>query len=150
MSSHKTIYLPTPADIEQAKTASGTLSKYVDAKRLQLVIQHHNGEPDEFVLPGLALQILQGVLSEISKGNSICLNSHRRELNTEEAAELLNVSQSFLVCLLENGDIPFRKIGAHSRVLLRDILEYKESIDRQRNQALDDLAAFSQDEKMGY
>lgn len=150
MGAQKIVHLPTPADVEQAKISSRTLSKYADVDRVQLAIRGCNGESDDLVLPGHVLQILLDVLSEMSKGNAISLIPHHQELSTQEAANLLNVSRPFLVGLLEKGDIPFRKVGAHRRVLLRDILGYKENTDRQRVQALDDLAALSQDEEMGY
>lgn len=150
MGAQKIVHLPTPADIEQAKISSRTLSKYADVDRVQLAIRGCNGESDDLVLPGHVLQILLDVLSEMSKGNAISLIPHHQELSTQEAANLLNVSRPFLVGLLEKGDIPFRKVGAHRRVLLRDILGYKESTDRQRVQALDDLTTLSQEEEMGY
>ncbi|MEZ5508162.1 MAG: excisionase family DNA-binding protein [Gammaproteobacteria bacterium] len=150
MSAHTTVLLPTPADIDQAKISSQTLAKYADVDRVQLTIRGCDGESDELVLPEPALQILVNVLSEISKGNAISLIPHHQELSTQEAANLLNVSRPFLVGLLEKGDIPFRKVGAHRRVLLGDLLGYKESTDHQRVQALDDLAALSQEDEMGY
>lgn len=52
--------------------------------------------------------------------------------------------------LVKKGVIPFRKVGAHRLVLLQDVLDYKERIDQQRNQTLDELSQRSQDEGMGY
>lgn len=150
MSAHKIVHLPTPAEVEQAKASSRTLSKYADVERVQLALRGCNGESDDLVLPGHVLQILLDALSEISKGNAISLIPHHQEVSTQEAASLLNVSRPFLVGLLEKGEIPFRKVGAHRRVLLTDILEYKERCDHQRAEALDELAAFSQENDMGY
>lgn len=150
MSAQKIVHLPTPAEVEQAKASSRTLSKYADVERVQLALRGCNGESDDLVLPGHVLQILLDVLSEMSKGNAISLIPHHQEVSTQEAASLLNVSRPFLVGLLEKGEIPFRKVGAHRRVLLTDILEYKERCDHQRTEALDELAAFSQENDMGY
>ena len=150
MSAPQIIHLPTSAEAEQAKISSRTLSKYTDADRVQLSLRGSNGESDDLVLPGHVLQILLDVLSEMSKGNAISLIPHHQEVSTQEAANLLNVSRPFLVSLLEKGEIPFRKVGTHRRVLLKDVLAYKEQTDRLRTQALDDLAALSQAEDMGY
>ena len=150
MSAQKIVHLPTPDEVEQAKISSRTLSKYADVDRVKLSLRGCNGESDDLVLPGHVLQILLDVLSEISKGNAISLIPVHQEISTQEAANLLNVSRPFLVGLLEKGEVPFRKVGAHRRVLLRDVLAYKESIDQKRAQSLDELTALSQGEGMGY
>lgn len=150
MSTQKIVHLPTQSEVEQAKQSSRTLSKYSSSDRVQLSIRGNNGESDDLVLPGHVLEILLDVLSEMSQGNAISLIPYHQEISTQEAANLLNVSRPFLVKLLEQGDIPFRKVGAHRRVLLQQVLNYKEQIDQQRSQALDELAQVSQNEGMGY
>jgi len=150
MNASKLAHLPTPQEIEQAKQSSRTLSKYTSAERVQLSLRGSNGEADELILPGHVLQILLDVLAEMSKGNAISLLPTHQELSTQEAAALLNVSRPFLVGLLEKQEIPFRKVGSHRRVYLKDVLEYKERIDQRRSQALDQLAEISQKEPMGY
>ena len=150
MSAQNIVHLPTPAEVEEAKVASRTLSKYAGVERVTLSLRGCNGESDDLVLPGHVLQILLDVLSELSKGNAISLVPHNQEVSTQEAAGLLNVSRPFLVGLLEKGEMPFRKVGVHRRVLLMDVLEYKERCDHQRTKVLDELTKFSQDKDMGY
>tara|TARA_R110002072_G_scaffold271208_2_gene431166 strand:- start:10851 stop:11303 length:453 start_codon:yes stop_codon:yes gene_type:complete len=150
MSAQKIVHLPTVAEMEQAKVSSRTLSKYADVDRVQLSLRGSNGESDDLVLPGHVLQILLNVLSEMSRGNAISLIPYHQEISTQEAANLLNVSRPFLVGLLEQNKIPFRKVGAHRRLLLQDLLDYKELIEQSRSQTLDELARLSQDEGMGY
>lgn len=75
---------------------------------------------------------------------------YHQEISTQEAANLLNVSRPFLVSLLESKHIPFRKVGAHRRVLFTDVMAYKEKADQRRASALNELSALSQDEDMGY
>ncbi|MAC22810.1 excisionase family DNA-binding protein, partial [Marinobacter sp.] len=115
MSAQKIVHLPTAAEVEQAKLSSRTLSKYADVDRVQLSLRGSNGEADELVLPGHVLQILLDMLAEVSQGNAISLIPYHQEISTQDAANLLNVSRPFLVRLLEAGDIPFRKVGAHRR-----------------------------------
>ena len=150
MTAQNVVHLPTQAEVEQAKISSRTLSKYADVDRVQLSLRGSNGESDDLVLPGHVLQILLDVLSEMSKGNAISLIPHHQEVSTQETANLLNVSRPFLVGLLEKGEIPFRKVGAHRRVLLTDVLAYRKKTEQLRTQALDELSALSQDENMGY
>lgn len=138
MNAQNIVHLPNSAEIEQAKISSRTLSKYTDADRVQLSLNGSNGESDELLLPGHVLQILLDVLSEMSKGNAISLIPHHQEVSTQEAANLINVSRPFLVKLLEDGDIPFRKVGSHRRVLHTDVMKYKEKVDKQRHIALSD------------
>lgn len=144
------VQLPTDQEVEEAKLSSRTLSKYADADRVQLSIKGSNNECDDLVLPGHALQLLLDVLSEMSRGNAISIMPIHAELSTQEAANILNVSRPFLVGLLESEQIPFHKVGTHRRVFAKDVIEYKQRIDTDRNMTLDKLAEESQKLGMGY
>tara|TARA_R110000787_G_scaffold82136_1_gene177811 strand:+ start:97 stop:549 length:453 start_codon:yes stop_codon:yes gene_type:complete len=150
MGAQEILHLPNPDEVEQAKVSSRTLSKYAGVDRVQLTLKVDSQPTEDLILPGHVLQILLEVLSEMSKGNAISLVPHHHELSTQEAANLLNVSRPFLVGLLEQGEIPFRKVGTHRRVLLTDVMAYKERTDQRRKASLDELTALSQEEGMGY
>jgi excisionase family DNA binding protein len=62
----------------------------------------------------------------------------------------LQVSRPYLVDLLESGKIPYRKVGIRRRVLLQDIIDYKNQIDAARMQTLAELSAQAQELNMGY
>jgi len=144
------IHLPTAQEAEEAKITSRALSKYAHNERLHLKIASNNNESEDLILPGYAINLLLAMLTEMSKGNAITVMPIHAELSTQETAELLNVSRPHLVNLLEQGKIPFRKVGTHRRVLANDVFDYKQRIDEARFKALDDLAAQAQELGMGY
>jgi len=144
------VHLPTAQEAEEAKITSRALSKYAHNERLHLKIASNNNESEDLILPGYAINLLLVMLTEMSKGNAITVMPIHAELSTQETAELLNVSRPHLVDLLEQGKIPFRKVGTHRRVLAKDVFDYKQRIDEARLKALDDLAAQAQELGMGY
>ena len=73
-----------------------------------------------------------------------------KEITTQEAADILGVSRPYIVKLLEQGDIPYRKLKRHRRIRFEDLMIYKERSDREMERALDELAAEAQELGMGY
>ena len=72
------------------------------------------------------------------------------EISTQEAAEIINVSKRHVIKLLEKGDIPYKKVGSHRRILLQDILEYESKYKKKGRKQLNKLAAEAQKLNLGY
>lgn len=142
--------LPTPQEAEEAKKTSRALTKYAQNERLHLKIANAGNETDDLVLPGYALDMLLCILTEMSKGNAVTFMPVHAELTTQEVATILNVSRPHLISLLEQGKLPYRKVGAHRRILAEDVFKYKQQIDEERLKNLDELAAQAQELGMGY
>ncbi|MDF2097170.1 helix-turn-helix domain-containing protein [Aquibaculum arenosum] len=101
-------------------------------------------------LPAEAVKLLAEILESMASGRPVSVMHHDAELTTQQAAELLHVSRPFLVQLLEERKIPFRKVGTHRRVRFDDVMRYKEAIDADRRKVLNALAAEAQELDMGY
>lgn len=72
----------------------------------------------------------------------------RDELTTQEAADLLNVSRSVLIELVDTGQVPHHRVGADRRVRLMDLMTYKRRRNTESEAALKELAALSQGNKL--
>lgn len=138
---------PNVQDSQFAREATARLMPFVRAaKPLQVqIVEAENQEP--LVLPVGAVALLKDILEAMAAGHSITMIPHHAELTTMEAADILNVSRPYLIKLLETGEIPFRKVGRHRRVLMEDLMAYKAKSDSQRRAAMDELVALS--EEMG-
>jgi excisionase family DNA binding protein len=101
-------------------------------------------------LPFSAFKLLMTVLTQMAEGNAITLIPVHAELTSQEAADLLNVSRPYLVRLLEEKKIPFRKVGTRRRILFQDLMDYKTKIDAARRKTLDELSEEAQGLGLGY
>ncbi len=150
MASNEHVHMPTEKEIDLAKASSRTLSQYSFKDEVHFSIESGTGKPDRFSLTGHTLRLFLDSLAEISRGNAVSIEPHHQELSTQEAAEILNVSRPFFVKLLKDNEIPYKRVGSHRRIYLRDILTYKQDMDRRRLAVLNELTQHSQQNKMGY
>ncbi len=150
MTESNAVKLPDLEEIEQAKESSRVLAKYSDGQVRLRVFDGPDANGEDLILPGHALNLLQDILTQMSKGNAVSFVPINAELTTQQAANLLNVSRPYLIKLLEEEKIPFKKIGSHRRILAKDVIAYKQAEDSARLDALDKLAEQSQALSMGY
>lgn len=139
---------PTVQEAELAAQSSRLLAaclKQGDTARLRLA-----DDQQDITLPASAVRLLLELLAQMAQGNAVTLAPVQAELTSQQAADFLNVSRPYLVKLVEQGVLPFRKVGTHRRVLLRDLLAYQQRSIAERQQALDELAAEAQALNLGY
>ncbi len=144
---------PTAADAQLARESSRRLTQFLAAKpkkSLRVRIEPEN-EPEESIsIPVTAFRLLNSILTEMAKGNAVTLIPVNAELTTQQAAHILNVSRPFLIEQLEKGAIAYRKVGTHRRVMLKDLMEYRQTMDHNRLNALEELSAIDQELGLGY
>jgi excisionase family DNA binding protein len=115
---------------------------------IQIRIQAKD-QPEEMIpISPEHFRVLAHILGELARGHGVSLVPMEAELTTNEAARQLKVSRPFLIGLLEKGEIPYRRVGSHRRIRYRDLMAYKQGVDRGRLQALEDLAALDQEYRL--
>ncbi len=140
--------LPTEQESELARESSRLLAACIgrgETAQLRVI----NGKQD-ITVPVSALRMLVDILAQMAEGNSVTIVPIHAELTTQQAANFLNVSRPHLVGLLEQYELPYRKVGTHRRILFKDLLDYRARTQVNRKQALDKLAQQAQDLGMGY
>lgn len=136
---------PNPQDSEFAREATARIVPFVGTHKPLEVRIIDAEDQDPLVLPPGAVALLKDVLEAMAAGHSITMIPHHAELTTMEAADILNVSRPYLIKLLEQGDIPYRKVGRHRRIRMEDLMVYMEEADRNSRTAMDELVALSKD-----
>jgi excisionase family DNA binding protein len=84
--------------------------------------------------------VLAGALQQMADGHGVLLLPIDAELTTQQAANLLRVSRPFLIKLLEQRKLPYRKVGAHRRLLARDVPRYAAAERARWDRVLQELA----------
>ena len=98
-------------------------------------------------VPLRALKLLAEILKATSQGQPISVVPVASEFTTQAAADYLGCSRPHLVKLLEEGKIPYTKVGKHRRVLFEDLTEFKKGMKANQKQRLIDM--MRKDEESG-
>jgi excisionase family DNA binding protein len=145
---------PTEEDSHIAKESSQRLFRAIVADKtiqdLELKIITRGGAEIEVDLPPSLNRLLLDLLTQIAEGNAVTVLPLHADLTTQQAADLLNVSRPYLIALLEEGEIPFHKVGTHRRIKYHDLMTFRRQNRESRLAALAELAAQAQALDMGY
>jgi len=141
---------PSVQEAALARSSGQSLARLIKKNRpLKLKVTNADQEQPIELPPGAAL-LLMDILEAMAAGRGITLIPENAELTTVQAADVLNVSRPFLIKLLEEKALPCRKVGAHRRIRMEDVMAYKARIDADREAILDQLVAEAQEHDMGY
>ncbi len=127
--------IPSDRDAALAERARRTLDALTDGT--QPVSARFGAETVD--IPRPAMSLLREILDHMANGNAVALTPLRAELTTRQAADLMQVSRTHLVQLLDEGRIACRMVGSHRRVRVEDILAYRRETESRRRNALDEI-----------
>src|SRR6201997_1230736 len=95
-------------------------------------------EHDRIELPAAVHQALTKVVAALHAGKAVTIAPQAMTLTTQQAADLLGVSRPTVVRLINDNELPADRIGNRNRLLLDDVLAYRE---QRRKRQYDALAA---------
>ena len=141
-------FVPTDEETERAKNFSRILAKeFAPAESVKI---QRDDDDESIEIPRQVFNVLMRVLAVISEGKAFSLIPMDKELTTQQAADILNVSRPYLNKILDLGDIAHRKVGRNRRIKFSDLMAYKKSQEQKSKDALQELAKQSQELDMGY
>ncbi len=148
------VLVPTEQDAQLALTSSQALAQLLGNlpgdggspyRHVHLSAYVHlsteGARATEMDLPLPIVRLLVGALQEMAAGNAVTLLPVPTELTTQQAAELLRVSRPSLVKMLDEGKLPYRKVGAHRRIRYEDALLYVKNERARRAKVMEELVA---------
>lgn len=122
-------------------------------KKIERILQREGSQPklvgadgEEIAIPDSLYHVLHQVVHAMALGKVISIGIQEQQLTTQQSAEFLNVSRPHLIKLLEQGEIPFIKVGTHRRVCFEDLMKYKQQRHIKRREGLNQLTQFLQEE----
>jgi excisionase family DNA binding protein len=102
---------------------------------------------DQVELPAEIYRVLRQVIDALRQGLGVTVAPVTQQLTTQQAADLLGVSRPTVIKLLDDGQIPFERIGTHRRVRLRDVLAFREQRRAAQYAALEATSVNLEDEE---
>jgi excisionase family DNA binding protein len=134
-------YLPEEQD------QMATIASFLDAhhsKRGEPPVRRYflaGAEEHEHVeVPEALHKVLVQAVAALTAGKAVTISPTSQKLTTQQAADLLGVSRPTVVRLIEQGDLPSERIGNRRKVLLGDLLAYREARRKRQYDAIFDTS----------
>jgi excisionase family DNA binding protein len=119
------------------------------AARADLRLTRDDGSEEAFTLPASALPALADLLDRLASSDAVTVLAEDTEITPEYAAAILGISRPLVRRRMDIGALPFRRVGAHRRLRLADVLALRAREEPVRG-ALDALAADTEDLERTY
>jgi len=133
-------HLPTEEMSASARQLSALLNdQLTQGDSVRFKSQDDRGQDTVVTIEPELAKLLAQVMDYLKEGNGVTFVPVSKHLTTQQAADILNVSRPYLIKILEEGQLPFHKIGRHRRILAKHLFEYKRKRDTQRSEAMTDL-----------
>jgi len=124
---------------------TASAAEEVELRALSRALEGHHAAlvgpgNDRIPLPEPIYRVIRHALRFLERGEGVMILPSTQEMTTQSAADMLGISRQYLVQLLEEGKIPFHKVGTHRRVSLKDVIAYRKERDGRRKEMLNEIA----------
>ena len=131
----------TEKEVESIQHLDSILSSAISPAKLV------GTDGEEISIPDAVYSVMRQAIHIMASGQAVSLVPLDCQLTLQQAADILNVSSSFLLKLLEQEKIHYIKAGSHQRIQFKDLMAYKQQRSLERRQSLQELTQLSQDER---
>lgn len=105
-----------------------------------------DGEGEQIELPATVYRVLVQVVEALAAGKGVTVTPQEPQLTTQQVADLLGVSRPTVVRLIDAGELRADRVGNRRKLLLGDVLAYRER-RRQRQYAMLEATAVDFDDE---
>ena len=130
---------PTKEEQRAARESYDALASSIEQLRSEIPEIEIEETERKIRIPISALKLLVKILQEISRGNPISIVPIATEITTQKAAEILGCSRPHIVRLLEEGEIPYTKVGKHRRIRYEDIVIFRNKMKASQRNKIQEL-----------
>ncbi len=141
------------SEAAMAKAAQRCIMAALDHSQAPIItLVDESGQQTEpnIKLPPQALRLIAQVLGAMGERRPITIVPEKREFTTVEAAHYLNVSRPFVIKEIDSGKLKHRMVGTHRRIAYDDLIEYKNRMKGEQEEALQRLTDNAQELGLGY
>lgn len=143
----RTILAVNDAEIAEARTLSKSLAEVLQSSaHVDFEIKPSGGRMVVPIPPALA-DLMQAVISGVSRGATVTIQSVPREVTTTTAAKMLGISRPTLMKLIADRKLPAHKVGTHTRLLTTEVNAFRERQRDEQRRAFSELREL--DESLG-
>jgi len=137
-------YSLSTSDRAGSARSAAVLKRRDPADQVEVFVVHPDGSREAAAVPAAAVGIIGDILEKISEADQVALLADDAELSPENAAAILGISRPLVRRRMDAGVLPFRRVGAHRRLRLTDVLDLKQR-EAPVRAALDELQADTDD-----
>ena len=96
-------------------------------------------------IDGVRVEVSPELEAAVHRAYQGLLQPLPKEMTTTQAAEFLDVSRPFVIKLVEQGELPCRKVGKHRRIPTDALLAYREKMFQQAKAAANEISEIAQE-----